>query len=72
MFKNKIKVLRFQPTPSAWRVTYPVAGILQISGISTHTLRVEGDQLYLCRFDSSGISTHTLRVEGDCRSTSLR
>jgi len=57
--------LEFQSTPSGWRVTvhgnHPEEG----SGISIHTLRVEGDEVRPLTDTVKVISIHTLRVEGD-------
>ena len=36
-------IAKFQSTPSAWRVTKIRMGFNLASGISIHTLRVEGD-----------------------------
>ncbi len=57
---------RFQPTPSARRVTLGRRQAGQDSPISTHTLRTEGDPDR--RWQATAlptISTHTLRTEGD-------
>ena len=59
-------VIRFQPTPSARRVTVFASLPNLQAGISTHTLRKEGDRLRpLERGTLPNISTHTLRKEGD-------
>ena len=58
--------LRFQSTPSAWRVTIRPQEHGAGRTISIHTLRVEGDVAALI-FERvvQIISIHTLRVEGD-------
>ena len=63
--------LEFQSTPSAWRVTLAGTQYPYGTGISIHTLRVEGDIRTLARLSGKIISIHTLRVEGDNRSTFL-
>ena len=56
---------RFQSTPSAWRVTDDTHELVDETGISIHTLRVEGDGAALVLPPTAPISIHTLRVEGD-------
>ena len=55
----------FQSTPSAWRVTLAGTQYPYGTGISIHTLRVEGDGLTEYISVTVDISIHTLRVEGD-------
>ena len=43
MVRKAIKILEFQSTPSAWRVTIDLRIGCKIGVISIHTLRVEGD-----------------------------
>ena len=60
--------IRFQSTPSAWRVTDNLNQVFQPFSISIHTLRVEGDSSRSALIaGSKQISIHTLRVEGDNR-----
>ena len=56
----------FQSTPSAWRVTESKRVSYNLSKISIHTLRMEGDDIARA-FSQPGkdISIHTLRMEGD-------
>ena len=56
---------KFQPTPSARRVTLQSIKDELEGGISTHTLREEGDLHRGSGRDTAYISTHTLREEGD-------
>ena len=64
--------LRFQSTPSAWRVTDLLLHPLRQRCISIHTLRVEGDPVQVVLLWGIGlISIHTLRVEGDHRAIQL-
>ena len=55
----------FQSTPSVWRETdrYRLCRAWQM--ISIHSLRVEGDMMYIHPVEYQGISIHSLRVEGD-------
>ncbi len=57
--------MKFQSTPSVWRVTTPPTRLIRYCCISIHTLRVEGDSGVLLRERNTQISIHTLRVEGD-------
>ena len=58
---------RFLSTPSGWRATCNAqSSIAQISTISIHALRVEGDAQQEAQFTRQhNISIHALRVEGD-------
>ena len=56
---------QFQPTLSVWRETSPLFVLCRCISISTHSLRVERDEVEnLYRLDGM-ISTHSLRVERD-------
>ena len=60
------RLLLFQSTPSAWRVTHGGAGMGDHEPISIHTLRMEGDlQGFQVVTQRRFISIHTLRMEGD-------
>ena len=72
MFRSRVlHTAKFQPTPSARRVTPLILSLPPTSLISTHTLRKEGDGSGSggCR-RTINISTHTLRKEGDITSQS--
>ena len=60
-----IDQVKFQSTPSVWRVTTTMRYIGLLDDISIHTLRVEGDNIAQSVLNGSTISIHTLRVEGD-------
>ena len=55
----------FLSTPSVWRVTSLFYQLVNVLGISIHTLRVEGDTPDTDTSVCHMISIHTLRVEGD-------
>ena len=57
--------MKFQSTPSAWRVTESFIAFSNQIRISIHTLRVEGDIIHPRCVNFITISIHTLRVEGD-------
>ena len=57
--------IQFQSTPSVWRETAFFVFLCQPHSISIHSLRVEGDPVYLYSNFSVTISIHSLRVEGD-------
>ena len=59
------KVLEFQSTPSVWRETIDYARCSNLSSISIHSLRVEGDLRSHATRMRHTISIHSLRVEGD-------
>ena len=60
------RIVQFQSTPSAWRVTLKSSFQRCLMAISIHTLRMEGDGRSgnACRGELR-ISIHTLRMEGD-------
>ncbi len=58
-------VFQFQSTPSVWRATLLVVGIIYGFIISIHALRVEGDEKRAQKWTEGIISIHALRVEGD-------
>ena len=59
--------LIFQSTPSVWRETEKQQQLVEISAISIHSLRVEGDEDKNGKGSQAFISIHSLRVEGDCQ-----
>ena len=62
---QRIRSLKFQSTPSAWRATC-ITLFRKVHGdISIHALRMEGDQICSNCKDAIRISIHALRMEGD-------
>ena len=57
--------VQFQSTPSVWRETIDYARCSNLSSISIHSLRVEGDLRSHATRMRHTISIHSLRVEGD-------
>ena len=47
------QLLKFQSTPSVWRVTTNWGGMQGNAQISIHTLRVEGDRIFIALTDNS-------------------
>ena len=45
--------------------------LTNLSSISIHTLRMEGDTQYLLEYKEQRISIHTLRMEGDLTQPNL-
>ena len=62
---TRIATVKFQSTPSAWRVTYYYMDGAKSDSISIHTLRMEGDTGCRHQIIPASISIHTLRMEGD-------
>ena len=61
------KRAKFQSTPSAWRETAALIAVDVAPEISIHSLRVEGDDDVMAKYNTAKISIHSLRVEGDNR-----
>ena len=55
----------FQSTPSAWRETSAPKEITKNIDISIHSLRMEGDAIFIYNWYIVCISIHSLRMEGD-------
>ena len=55
----------FQSTPSVWRETLDAIAPSASENISIHSLRVEGDIIFILSSPICHISIHSLRVEGD-------
>ena len=55
----------FQSTPSAWRETQMQQMLQDVTDISIHSLRMEGDRQAQQSDRPHDISIHSLRMEGD-------
>ena len=61
-----VDLYQFLSTPSGWRATHVSMELRELTKISIHALRVEGDFRFVYNVDFfSTISIHALRVEGD-------
>ena len=65
VFEIRDTLKQFQSTPSVWRETDKCEMSAHFSGISIHSLRVEGDIIINSLVLTHFISIHSLRVEGD-------
>ena len=63
---------RFQSTPSAWRETGRLQRFKEVTYISIHSLRMEGDcYTIILHLQMKTISIHSLRMEGDPAGTAV-
>ncbi len=64
-YNRYCKEVNFNPLPPCGGRRSPLVSTVCRSTISIHSLRVEGDSLYIVITSLRAISIHSLRVEGD-------